>query len=343
KEREQIADGPFLAALPQRLLSHPAGGALATIGHVERAWGTSFAWRGTGKKSGSTAQLAVFESAMRELLSGAPVGAALEFFNERYAELASDLSVELEEISFNRAYNALELTDMWTANNDARGYTIIGDPAVRLPLAPAGSGTRRPDLTPIVVTSAPAPTPAPAPVQPAATGSVGTTPSPVAAPVAAAAATTPVVAAAASSATPSAPTPGSPSTSEAGAFGLLALLRGKAGAELGPFQQFAQTLAQTLERSLAELGTLEVRTFVAADLKAAGAADASQLGEHAELRALTRVSIGGDVDNCLPARGDGLDERIWALHGETVKQAQAHRAELLRALLDASGNLLKLA
>mgnify|MGYP000072373744 CR=1 FL=1 len=343
KEREQIADGPFLAALPQRLLSHPAGGALATIGHVERAWGTSFAWRGTGKKSGSTAQLAVFESAMRELLSGAPVGAALEFFNERYAELASDLSVELEEISFNRAYNALELTDMWTANNDARGYTIIGDPAVRLPLAPAGSGTRRPDLTPIVVTSAPAPTPAPAPVQPTTTGSVGTTPPPVAAPVAAPAATTPVVAAAASSATPSAPTPGSPATSEAGAFGLLALLRGKAGAELGPFQQFAQTLAQTLERSLAELGTLEVRTFVAADLKAAGAADASQLGEHAELRALTRVSIGGDVDNCLPARGDGLDERIWALHGETVKQAQAHRAELLRALLDASGNLLKLA
>jgi hypothetical protein len=316
KEREQIADGPFLAALPQRLLSHPGGGALATIGHVERAWGTSFAWRGTGKKSGSTAQLAVFESAMRELLSGAPVGAALEFFNERYAELASDLSVELEEISFNRAYNALELTDMWTANNDARGYTIIGDPAVRLPLAPPGGGTRRTELSPLVV--------------PNVTSSSATT---ATAPTSASPTTTPHTTTAA---------PPTTSTAEAGSFGLLALLRGKAGADLGLFQQFAQTLAQTLERSLSELGTLNVRTFVAKDLQAAGVAEAAKLGEHAELRAFTRIGTGGDVDSCLPAKGDGLDDRVWALHTDMVKQAQAHRAELLRALLDVSSNVLKI-
>ena len=316
KEREQIADGPFLAALPQRLLSHPGGGALATIGHVERAWGTSFAWRGTGKKSGSTAQLAVFESAMRELLSGAPVGAALEFFNERYAELASDLSVELEEISFNRAYNALELTDMWTANNDARGYTIIGDPAVRLPLAPPGGGTRRTELSPLVV--------------PNVTSSSATT---ATAPTSASPTTTPHTTTAA---------PPTTSTAEAGSFGLLALLRGKAGADLGLFQQFAQTLAQTLERSLSELGTLNVRTFVAKDLQAAGVAEAAKLGEHAELRAFTRIGTGGDMDSCLPAKGDGLDDRVWALHTDMVKQAQAHRAELLRALLDVSSNVLKI-
>jgi len=154
KARTPIADAPFLAALPQRLLAHPGGGALATIGHVERAWGCSFMWRGSGKKTGSSAQLAVFESAMRDLLGGMPVGAAVECFNARYAELASDLSVELEEIGFGRNYNPMELADMWTANNDARGYTIIGDPAVRLPLAPVGGTTLRPVVAEIVLPGA---------------------------------------------------------------------------------------------------------------------------------------------------------------------------------------------
>lgn len=126
RERVQIAPSAFLAKLPKKLLAHPKGGALAVIGHIDRAWGSSFLW------NQSVAQLSTFESTVQRLLDGYPVGAAMEFFNERYAELAASLSGDLEDLKYNKKVDPLELATTWTANNDARGYAVIGDPAVRL-------------------------------------------------------------------------------------------------------------------------------------------------------------------------------------------------------------------
>lgn len=120
-----IAPEPFVSRLPQRLLSHPRGGALAVVGHVERAWAHSFL------SKTSTSQIGAFESALRLLMEGYPVGYAMEYFNLQYAELAADLTLALQRSGYGEKIPR-EIESLWLANNDARNYAVIGDPAVRL-------------------------------------------------------------------------------------------------------------------------------------------------------------------------------------------------------------------
>ncbi len=118
-----IAPAPFVAHLPKRLL---ARGALAAVGHVDRAWSCSF-------HSVRTApQTSVYESTFKRLLTGHPVGSAMEYFNQRYAELATELTAELEDLAEGKDEEPDRLVDLWLSHNDARNFTVVGDPAVKL-------------------------------------------------------------------------------------------------------------------------------------------------------------------------------------------------------------------
>ena len=124
----QIADRSFVAALPQRLLSHPNGGALAVIGHVERAWGYSIQPPGLGPR------LLPFRNLLGRVLRGEPVGHATKDFSDRYVAA----SLRIQNAIAGTQPNALDEADLataWIERNDAQNYILLGDPAVRLRVA----------------------------------------------------------------------------------------------------------------------------------------------------------------------------------------------------------------
>lgn len=360
-----IAPHAFVSPLAQRLLGHPKGGALAVIGHVERAWTYSFS-DSYGARSVET-----FDSALRRvLLAGAPVGWALEFFNNRYAELATGLTEDLENIRWqNNPPDDYTLTSRWTEHNDARSYVILGDPAARLALTAANGAPQRSTIPEVAVTaatpdqsSAPAATPAtstpnnsapgtPAPGNPApgfqpaqgqpqpyqlpyGTPPPGYVPGPI------------VIYPGYMPAPGAAPLQsGAPAGDPASSFGLGDMFRGGGEAASDTVRQltdtlkeFAEKLGATLKETIEDASHLEVETYVARDLTAVEYRKGDFSG--AELRAVTRMSLDGDTQVLVPERdGGGVDAELWAIHTSMVAQAQANRAEMIRAISQAAAGI----
>jgi hypothetical protein len=123
---KSIAPSPLISRLPQRLLCQP-GGALAVIGHVDRAFPESFSGSPEGEGLGA------FLYGIRRLLHGHTVGWAMEYLNQSFASLAA-MAGNLEESWHNREEVDYDLyAHLWLLRNDARNFMIFGDPAVRLP------------------------------------------------------------------------------------------------------------------------------------------------------------------------------------------------------------------
>ncbi|HXU46376.1 MAG TPA: hypothetical protein VN783_12690, partial [Thermoanaerobaculia bacterium] len=119
----RIAKKPFVARLPQRLL---AGGALAVIGHVDRAWTSSFSWNSAG------GHIRVYDNVLKLLMDGYPVGWAMERMNSYFADQAASLHRLWEDRKFLRDIDREVFADLWRSTNDARNFVVLGDPAVRI-------------------------------------------------------------------------------------------------------------------------------------------------------------------------------------------------------------------
>ena len=122
-----VAAKAMLSGLPQTLLSHANGGALAVLGHIDRAW--AFSFQSPRRRS----QTQGFRDVIARLLLGEPIGHATDSFNLRWAALSTQLAEQQNDhlhhgIDLNRRTYA----NLWVARDDARNYIIFGDPAVRL-------------------------------------------------------------------------------------------------------------------------------------------------------------------------------------------------------------------
>ena len=121
-----IAEHPMIARLPQAMLAHPGGGALASLGHIDRAWTYSFV------SPGGKGQVQGMRDVLARILSGHRIGHATDQLNIRWAALSTELSRSVRYAAPGNEVPDLVLANQWIARDDARNYMILGDPAVQL-------------------------------------------------------------------------------------------------------------------------------------------------------------------------------------------------------------------
>ncbi len=298
-DRAEIAPNAFIAGLPKKMLTR---GALAVVGHVERAWGTSIVWETAGP------QLETFQSTFKRLMEGHTIGYATEWFNQRYAEISTVLTEDIEHAqTYPEEADDADIAAKWTANNDARSYVVIGDPAVRLPVVEGGAApAERPSLGAITAR----------------------------APKVVAGGDATAALAALPPANPPAPSAsGASFDASVESFGITDSLK----QVQGNVQELINKLMETLKQVMDDITSLEIKTYVSEDVSGAK----YEKGEftNAQLRAVTRVSLDGDVLNVVPESGGELDRALWEVHLAMVQQAQANRAEMLKTAVSLLGSL----
>jgi hypothetical protein len=127
---------PFVAALPQAALANPRG-PLAVVGHIDLAWTYGFANAANLSESRKSRFFSALEVWARGSRAGVGLEALMRFYRETNDALMANFQSDADARAQGRGENAdhKQRGHLWMLRNDLRGYVLLGDPAVRLPLA----------------------------------------------------------------------------------------------------------------------------------------------------------------------------------------------------------------
>lgn len=120
---KEIAPQPMTARLPQQLMLQ---GALACLGHIDKAWAFSF------QGQNGLPQTQGFRNLISQLMKGRRLGHATDQLNAQWAVLTTELVSLHEKRAMNVKVDESGLLSKWIARDDARNYVVLGDPAVKL-------------------------------------------------------------------------------------------------------------------------------------------------------------------------------------------------------------------
>jgi hypothetical protein len=141
-------DRPFVAALPKAALADP-GGPLAFVGHVDLAWAYSFFDLDDRPRRRPGRLVGVIQALLNRHRAGVAVHRLMRFFAEVNTELTAledawartgGGSDERPIVDPERARRG----HLWMLRQDLAGYVLLGDPAVRLPIAEGRGADRGP-------------------------------------------------------------------------------------------------------------------------------------------------------------------------------------------------------
>jgi hypothetical protein len=133
KNLPRSGDRPFIAALPEAVLRNPDG-PLAFMGHIDLAF--TYAFQDDDQEH--RARSSRFQGIFRSLIDRARVGVAHHALLRFTAETAVELSTlygMTREKSERTPQEDARMAGLWLLQHDIAGYVLLGDPAVRLPLA----------------------------------------------------------------------------------------------------------------------------------------------------------------------------------------------------------------
>ena len=122
----EIAPRAFFSKLPQALLAHKNGGALAVLAHMERAYTYGF------QGDGGFPQIQGYRGVLAGLLRGDRIGQATDTFNVTWAAVSTRLSEAQYDYRRDSTLPIAPIRKLWVQRDDARNFMVFGDPAVRL-------------------------------------------------------------------------------------------------------------------------------------------------------------------------------------------------------------------